>query len=81
MEWLGYAAGFLTTIAYIPQVWKVWSERSAEDISLKMILILSAGLALWCAYGIAVGQWPIILANGISVALTLAVAGAKLRFG
>ena len=81
MEWIGYAAGALTTVAYIPQVWKVWSARSAQDISLKMILILSSGLALWCVYGIAVGQWPIIIANAISVVLTLSVAAAKIRFG
>ena len=81
MEWLGYVAGFLTAVAYIPQVWKVWSDRSTDDISLKMILVLSTGLALWCVYGIAVGQWPIIIANAVSVALTLSVAVAKLRFG
>jgi MtN3 and saliva related transmembrane protein len=81
VEWVGYAAGTLTAVAYVPQVWKVWSTRSAQDISLKMILVLSVGLALWCVYGIAVAQLPIIIANGISVILTLAVALAKLRFG
>ena len=72
----GYAAAICTTGAYVPQVLRVWRTRSTHDISLKMFLVLVTGLALWLTFGILRGEWPIILANGI----TLVLAGTILFF-
>ena len=49
---IGLAAAFFTTASYIPQVWKGWRTRSVGDLSLRMILILSTGIALWVVYGV-----------------------------
>jgi MtN3 and saliva related transmembrane protein len=81
VAWIGYLAGILTTLAYLPQLTKVWATRSTEDISLRMMLVLSAGLSLWIAFGILRGEIPIVIANSVSLALALAIVALKLRYG
>lgn len=77
---LGFAAGGLTAASQLPQAIKAWRSRSVEDLSLKTLGLLAAGLALWVAFGVARGAAVIILTNGLSLALAMAVIGAKLRF-
>lgn len=81
IPWIGYLAGLLTALAYLPQLKKIWITKSTEDISLRMMSVLAAGLALWIVYGIARNEVPIIIANGVSLTLALAIIGLKLRFG
>jgi MtN3 and saliva related transmembrane protein len=78
---LGALAGTLTTIAFVPQVWRVWKTRSTSDISLGMYLVFTAGVVCWLAYGLALGAWPIIVANVVTLALTGTVLVLKLRHG
>ena len=78
---LGSVAGFLTTVAFAPQVWRVWKTRATRDISLGMYLIFTSGVACWLAYGIVLGAWPIIVANAVTLALTGTVLVLKLRHG
>jgi MtN3 and saliva related transmembrane protein len=81
VEWIGAAAGILTTVAFVPQVWRVWTTRSARDLSLSMYLIFTAGVALWFAYGLALGALAIVVANGVTLLLAGTVLAMKLRFG
>ena len=78
---VGLAAGLLTTIAFVPQVWKVWRSRSAKDISLRAYLSFSAGVALWLAYGVLIGDLPLILANLVTLTLAGTILVLKLRHG
>ena len=78
---LGLAAGFFTTISFVPQIQKIWKTRSAEDVSKKMFLAVALGVALWLAYGIILEQWPIIIWNAISLVLAGAILALKYRFG
>jgi MtN3 and saliva related transmembrane protein len=78
---IGLVAAALTTAANAPQVWKVWRTREANDISLRMTLMLSAGLALWVVYGFMQGDIVIILANAIATALAATLTVLKLKFG
>ncbi len=80
-EWIGGLAATLTTCSFIPQVWRVWRTRHTKDISLLMYLFFTCGVALWLAYGILLGSWPIIIANGITLLLAGTVLSLKLRFG
>ena len=79
-ELLGLIAGTLTTLAFLPQVIKIWSSRSAQDISLGMFLLFSLGVALWLVYGIRLGDVPIIAANAVTLLLSLAILGMKFWF-
>ncbi|MCC6207901.1 MAG: SemiSWEET transporter [Gammaproteobacteria bacterium] len=79
VELIGALAGVLTTIAFVPQVLKIWRSGTAEDISLLTFSLYSAGLLLWLLYGIALRSLPLIAANSITFLLTLSVLVLKLR--
>lgn len=80
VDTLGLVAGTLTTIAFVPQVLKIWVSKSAEDVSLLMFAVFSLGVLLWLAYGIALGAWPIIIANVVTLALSVLVMVLKYRY-
>ena len=77
---LGLAAGTLTTLAFIPQVLRVWRTRSARDISLPTFAALTAGTVLWLAYGILIADGPLMAANGVTLGLVAAVLWGKITF-
>jgi MtN3 and saliva related transmembrane protein len=81
VAWTGYLAGILTTLAYLPQLTKACATRSTADISLRMMLVLSAGLSLWIVFGVLRGEIPIVIANSASLALALTIVVLKLRYG
>jgi len=78
---IGSAAATLTTISFIPQAWKVWRTKHTADISLGMYVLFTIGVALWLAYGILLGSWPIIVANAFTLVLAGTVLAMKNRFG
>ena len=78
---LGLAAATFTTIAFVPQVLKIWKTKTAKDVSLKIFVVFCTGVAMWLAYGLLLGELPIIIANGITLVLGLAILGMKLKFG
>lgn len=77
---VGLAAGTLTTLAFVPQVTRVFRTRSTRDISLPTFVALVLGTALWLAYGFLLGEIPLIVANGVSLVLVSAVLWGKLMF-
>lgn len=79
-ETIGFIAALLTTTAFVPQFLKVWRTRSTQDISLRMYLMLSAGVLLWLIYGIRLGSLPIIFANGATLTLALSILALKIRY-
>jgi MtN3 and saliva related transmembrane protein len=76
---IGYPAAFLTTIAFVPQAWRSWRTRDLSGISLPMYALFTLGVALWLAYGILLGSVPIMLGNGITLALASVVLVLKIR--
>lgn len=78
---VGFLAGFLTTVAFVPQITKIWRERSAKDLSLKTFIAFTLGIGLWLLYGILEGRLPLIVWNGISLCLSAAILAMKVKFG
>ncbi len=76
---IGGAAALLTTASNVPQLKKCWETRSAGDLSLKMLLALASGVALWIAYGGLKADWVIVAANTVSLALVLGILYFRLR--
>ena len=76
---VGYAAAVLTTVAFFPQVLKSWQTRDLSGVSLTMYSLFTAGVALWLTYGVLLGTWPIIIANGVTLALAGVVLVLKVR--
>ena len=79
-EGLGLLAGFLSTLAFLPQVILVWRTRSTEDISLGSFALLGVACVLWTAYGAMLGSLSIMAANIAVLILVLAILIAKVRF-
>jgi MtN3 and saliva related transmembrane protein len=80
IDMIGYAAGAMTTVSFVPQLLRVIRLRSARDISLGMFLILSAGTFAWLVYGVLVHSAPMCIANAVTLALSVSILGLKLRF-
>lgn len=80
IDLMGYVAAFCTTAAFIPQVLLVWRQRSAKGISLAMYLSFCFGVFLWLCYGIIIQAWPLVINNGITLALASSVLFMKWRF-
>ncbi|MBX2896510.1 MAG: SemiSWEET family sugar transporter [Cyclobacteriaceae bacterium] len=77
---IGLIAGFLTTVAFVPQVVKTWRTKSARDLSLVMFSLFCAGVFLWMIYGIMINELPVILWNVITLVLALVILFFKVRF-
>ena len=77
---LGIMAGTLTTVAFIPQVIRIYRTKVAKDLSIVTFSIFSCGVFLWLIYGIETGEWPIILANGVTLLLIFAIIAMKIRY-
>ena len=76
----GYAAAILTTVSFVPQAILTLRTRNVSGISLGMYSCFTAGVALWLVYGISLGQWPLILANAITLALASVILWTKIRY-
>jgi MtN3 and saliva related transmembrane protein len=76
---IGTAAAFCTTVSYIPLLRKCWTTGETGDLSLKMLLLLATGLALWIIYGVIRSDIVIIAANAVSLALLSCIIYFKLR--
>ena len=79
IETIGYVAGILTTLAFVPQVVMTWRSRSARDLSAAMLTSFATGILLWLVYGVALSAWPIVISNAVTLALTLVLLFLKLR--
>ena len=77
---VGYIAGTLTTISFVPQVIKAWKMRETRDLSLAMLVLFGIGILLWTLYGIWTGSLPIIAANVITFFLILILLFLKMRY-
>ncbi|MCU0395189.1 MAG: SemiSWEET family transporter [Chitinophagaceae bacterium] len=83
MNWVelsGHIGSFLSSVTFIPQVYKTWKTRSAGDLSITMMLIVFTSTIVWLVYGIALELWPVITANGIICVLSLLLIIFKLSF-
>ena len=82
-EWvatgMGILAGLLSTASFLPQVLKTWRDGDTEAISLKMYLVTVAAFALWIAYGVLIGSWPVMIFNALSLILSASILVMKIR--
>lgn len=72
-QWLGYLAATLTTGSFVPQAWQTFRSRNLAGLSVGMYSAFTVGVALWLAYGVWLGQWPVILANLVTLALAATI--------
>ena len=80
IKYIGFFAAFCTTIAFLPQAIKVYKSKSTKDISLYMFLIFTIGVLSWFVYGLIISDWPVILANAVTLFLSLFILIYKLKY-
>jgi MtN3 and saliva related transmembrane protein len=74
-------AATLTTIAFVPQAIHIIRFKETRAISLQMYVVFAAGVAFWFAFGLMIWNWPMMIANTITLALALTIIHMKLRYG
>jgi MtN3 and saliva related transmembrane protein len=77
---VGYIAGALTTVSFVPQVARAWQLKETRDLSLAMLFLFALGVLLWTVYGVWTGSMPIIAANVITFILILVLLWMKFRY-
>ncbi|MEH1811261.1 MAG: SemiSWEET transporter [Nostoc sp.] len=77
---LGLAAATITTISFLPQMFKTWQTKSAKDVSLVTLITFITGVFLWLIYGIYLQSLPIILANAITLIFNLIILWLKIKY-
>jgi len=77
---IGSGAALCSMVSFAPQIAKIWKERDASSVSLRMYLVTVAGFTLWTAYGVLIGSWPVTASNIVCLAMSGAVLALKWRF-
>ena len=75
---IGALAALCSTTSFAPQAWKIIKTRNTADLSKRMYTVTVIGFALWLAYGLVLGQWPIIVTNAICLLLSGFILAMKL---
>jgi len=78
---VGTFAALCSMTSFVPQIVKIWRDRDASEISLRMYLITVTGFSLWIAYGVLTRSWPVAVSNTICLGLSGAILTLKWRFG
>jgi MtN3 and saliva related transmembrane protein len=74
-------AAILTTLAFVPQALHIIRSKETRAISLQMYVVFAIGVAFWLAFGVMIVNWPMIVANTITLGLAVAILAMKLRYG
>ena len=80
IDLFGFSAALLTTIAFIPQLYKTWKTKSAEDVSLIMLILFITGLTCWIIYGLKIHSIPILVANIITFIFNFSILILKITY-
>ena len=80
IEFFGYSAAILTTLAFIPQLIKTIKTKKAEDVSLITLVMFLTGVAAWIVYGIKISSKPILIANSVTFLLNFLILVFKLIY-
>ena len=79
LEWTGYVAATLTTLAFVPQAWKTIRTKDTRSISLGMYVVFTIGVCFWLAYGFVLDSMPMILSNIVTLGLSATILAMKLK--
>lgn len=75
---IGFVAAALTTGSFVPQAVLTLRTRDVSGISLSMYSAFTVGVAMWLAYGLSLGDWPIVVANAVTLVLALTILITKI---
>ena len=77
---IGLIAAFCTTVSFLPQALQTIKTKDTKGISLSMYSLFTFGTVLWLAFGILSMNYPIMIANGITLILAIIILTYKIRY-
>jgi MtN3 and saliva related transmembrane protein len=77
---VGTLAALCSMTSFAPQIVKIWRERDASSVSLRMYVVTVTGFGLWIAYGILTGSWPVAVSNTVCLLMSATILALKWRF-
>ncbi|HET7115620.1 MAG TPA: SemiSWEET transporter [Hanamia sp.] len=77
---IGLLAAISTTSSFLPQALETIRTKNTSGISLGMYSIFSFGTLLWLIYGVLGIDWPIIIANGITLIFACIILAYKIKY-
>ncbi|MBU3822115.1 SemiSWEET transporter [Flavobacteriaceae bacterium XHP0103] len=80
IETIGFIAAILTTVAFLPQVYKTWKTKDVSGLSLPMLFIFFSGVSIWLIYGILKDSPSMIFANSITIISSFLLLYFKLKY-
>ena len=80
MEIIGFIAAFLTTAAFLPQVYKTWKIKDVSALSLPMLLMFITGIILWLVYAFNIHSPSMIVANSITIGSSVLLIYFKIKY-
>ena len=82
MNWqlFGIAAGAITSLGFVPQIWKGYKTKHLKDMSYLMNAMLTTGFTMWLMYGINKKDVAIIAANIVGVILNITLMAMKYHY-
>jgi MtN3 and saliva related transmembrane protein len=80
VEAVGHLGAFLSSITFLPQVYKTWQSKRVADLSLSMLVIVFTSTVVWLVYGVSLQLWPVIICNGIICGLSVLLIYFKIAF-
>ena len=79
VEVVGLVGAMFTTLAFVPQVVKIWKNRTSDGVSLSMYVCMLVGIISWLAYGILIDSIAVIVANILSGILQVVIIFLTLK--
>ncbi len=83
MDWIqiaGHTGALLSSLTFVPQLYKAWITKSVGDLSFAMLIIVFSSTIVWVIYGVSLGLWPVILANCFIALVSLVLIYFKVTF-
>ncbi len=78
---LGFIAGLLMSISFIPQAIRSIRTKDTKSLSLPSYVLFVLCCVFWFCYGLALPSAPMILWNGITIIVSGMVLYTKIRYG
>lgn len=77
---VGVGAALCSMISFTPQIFKIWRDKDASSVSLRMFALTVTGFTLWTIYGVMLQSWPLVLSNAVCLTLSAVILGLKMKF-
>ncbi|VAW73463.1 hypothetical protein MNBD_GAMMA10-1499 [hydrothermal vent metagenome] len=73
----GWIASVLTTLIFIPQLYKAFTTRQTRDISMLMLILAVMGNSAWLIHASLTGNVPLVVCAGLIIIMSFVLIAFK----